>query len=303
VNPIQVTTFPFLEILLCNKANVRTFSSKSIASTGWWRGERQQWKAVPLLQRSLTVQELKGSGRSLLQDRISALAMREDLSKFFSPTDAQLDSIKNNFKFSLKLTSRHFKTIQLCISWWKKNFDNYQDARYVCGKKKEGRSVQKIILKPTLIINNDAKQCEGTQYIIFRGPVTTPHRLAEFTIRLNYFAHTFTNHPESHIDRELLLPVSWTGSLNPIKTLSINNKNSGLPLFQHTGTIRRFTHSKPLVIHGYLPYHPLFVFLLPVLTIIFEMSVGSYHRQCWNMFWGLIWLRKSTFQSPYRISN
>jgi len=40
------------------------------------------------------------------------------------------------------------------------------------------------------------------QTIIFRGPVTTPHRLAEFTIRLNYFAHTFTNRPEGHIDRE-----------------------------------------------------------------------------------------------------
>jgi len=25
-----------------------------------------------------------------------------------------------------------FKTVQLCISWWK-NFDNYQDARYVFG--------------------------------------------------------------------------------------------------------------------------------------------------------------------------
>jgi len=27
-----------------------------------------------------------------------------------------------------------FKTIQLCISWWK-NFDNYHDARYVREKK------------------------------------------------------------------------------------------------------------------------------------------------------------------------
>jgi hypothetical protein len=31
-----------------------------------------------------------------------------------------------------------FKTIQMCISWWeKKNFDNYQDARYVRGGEKK----------------------------------------------------------------------------------------------------------------------------------------------------------------------
>jgi len=45
--------------------------------------------------------------------------------KVFSLTDAQLDSLKNSFKFALKLTLKSkrktvFKTIQLCIGWWKK---------------------------------------------------------------------------------------------------------------------------------------------------------------------------------------
>jgi hypothetical protein len=56
---------------------------------------------------------------------------------FFSPTDAQLDSLKNNFKFALKLTLKSFSMSVLklflrlsnCASVCeKKNFDNYQDA-------------------------------------------------------------------------------------------------------------------------------------------------------------------------------
>jgi hypothetical protein len=43
----------------------------------------------------------------------------------FSPTYAQLESLKNNFKFALKLTLKSkfkfvFKANQLSISWWKK---------------------------------------------------------------------------------------------------------------------------------------------------------------------------------------
>ena len=60
------------------------------------------------------------------------------LSKFFPPTDAQLDNLKKNFKFALKLTlkSSKFKIVFLrlsdCASVGGKNFDNYQDAWNVC---------------------------------------------------------------------------------------------------------------------------------------------------------------------------
>jgi len=37
-----------------------------------------------------------------------------------------------------------FKTIQLCISCWGKNFDNYQDARYVCKKITYGCLISKL---------------------------------------------------------------------------------------------------------------------------------------------------------------
>jgi hypothetical protein len=44
--------------------------------------------------------------------------------KVFSPIDAQLGSLKNNFKFALKL----FLRLSNCASIGEKNFDNYQDA-------------------------------------------------------------------------------------------------------------------------------------------------------------------------------
>ena len=39
-----------------------------------------------------------------------------------------ISSLRVNINFNVNFKFV-FKTIQLCISWWK-NFDNYQDARY-----------------------------------------------------------------------------------------------------------------------------------------------------------------------------
>ena len=52
---------------------------------------------------------------------------------FFLPTDAQLDNLKNNFKFNANL--KLFLKLSNCASVGKKNFDNYQDALYVREKK------------------------------------------------------------------------------------------------------------------------------------------------------------------------
>jgi hypothetical protein len=65
----------FLEIFLCNNASIRTSADGGKGRGGNGSSERP----CRSYKRGLTIQELKGIGRSLLQDRISTLAMREDL--------------------------------------------------------------------------------------------------------------------------------------------------------------------------------------------------------------------------------
>jgi hypothetical protein len=66
---------------------------------------------------------MRAVGVSVVVKGLQPRTLHQIIKVFFSPTDAQLDSLKNKFKFALKFTLKGFKfkivfkTIQLCISW------------------------------------------------------------------------------------------------------------------------------------------------------------------------------------------